>query len=82
MSPRPLPVGDAVCERDCVGNGPCLGQRSSPTGPYVWVSYGEVEERATAFGAGLSALGMDPGQESFLGIYSANNTEVDTHCGQ
>lgn len=65
-----------VCTNMYSDNGPCLGERSSPTGPYVWVGYGEVEERAVAFGAGLSALGLDPGQESFLGIYSQNNTEV------
>ena len=57
-------------------NGPCLAERSSPTGPYEWISYGEVEERALAFGAGLAALGLEPGQDSCVGIYSQNNIEV------
>ena len=59
-----------------IDNGKCLGERTGPTGPYRWLSYGEVEERAVAFGAGLSALGLEPGQESFLGIYSQNNIKV------
>ena len=44
----------------------------------MWITYGEVEERAIAFGAGLSALGLDVGQDSFVGIYSPNNIEVQT----
>lgn len=40
------------------------------------MSYGQVEERAVAFGAGLSAVGMEPGQDSFVGIYSQNNISV------
>ena len=63
-----------------VENGPCLGVRASPTGPYVWVSYGEVEERAKAFGAGLKEVGVESGQESFVGIYSQNGIEV-RHLG-
>ncbi len=59
-----------------IEDGPCLGERSSPTGPYQWISYGEVEERALAFGAGLAVLGLEPGQESCVGIYSQNNIEV------
>lgn len=63
----------------CLDNGHCLGERSGPTGPYVWVSYGEVEERAKAFGAGLKAVGVESGQESFVGIYSQNGIEVRLH---
>ena len=43
---------------------------------YVWLKYSEVEERAKAFGAGLAKLGIDPGQESFIGIYCHNTVEV------
>ena len=52
--------------------------RSSPTGPYEWVTYSEVEERALAFGAGLAVLGLEPGKDSNVGIYSQNNIEVST----
>ena len=56
----------------------CLGKRSAPDGPYVWISYGEVEERAVAFGAGLASIGVETGTESFIGIYSPNNIEVSS----
>ena len=35
-----------------------------------------MEERAKAFGAGLSKLGVDVGQESYIGIYCHNIVEV------
>lgn len=35
-----------------------------------------MEERAKAFGAGLAKLGIDPGQESYVGIYCHNMVEV------
>ncbi len=57
-------------------NGRCLGRRTDPKGPYVWVTYGEVEERAVAFGAGLCAAGVETGQNNFVGIYSSNCIEV------
>ena len=60
------------------GSGPCLGWREGPTAPYSWISYEEVYKRAVQFGAGLCAIGLAPGQESMLGIYSQNNVEVRT----
>ncbi len=75
---RPLTVNVCVCVCGAE-NGPCLGERSSPTGSYQWINYGEVEERALAFGAGLAALGLDPGTNSNVGIYSQNNIEVSMH---
>ena len=62
-----------------VDSGPCLAERSGPTGPYEWLSYGEVEERALAFGAGLSEIGVEVGVNSYIGIYSRNNIEASTH---
>lgn len=56
-------------------SGPCLAERSGPTGPYEWLSYGEVEERALAFGAGLSEIGVEVGVNSYIGIYSRNNIQ-------
>ena len=42
----------------------------------MWTSYGEVEERALAFGAGLTNIGVETGTESFIGIYSKNCVEA------
>jgi hypothetical protein len=38
------------------GNRPCLGVRTSPTGPYTWKTYSEVRELAIAVGSGLYDL--------------------------
>ena len=59
-------------------NGDCLGWRPAPKAPYKWMSYGDVEKKAVEFGAGLSKLGVDPGQDTYLGIYSHNTPDV---CG-
>jgi len=56
-------------------NGPCLGWHDSPTAPYQWMTYNEALLRAKNFGAGLIALGVPPGQQSFVGIYSINRPE-------
>lgn len=45
-------------------------------GPYVWTTYAELDERILAFGAGLADIGLKPGQESFLGVYSKNCIEA------
>lgn len=56
------------------GNGPCLGWRGEkPT--YSWISYGEVIERSKNFASGLVEIGMKPGQNTFIGIYSQNCVE-------
>ena len=36
----------------------------------------QVEDAATEFGSGLAQLGIETGQESFVGIYSRNCPEV------
>ncbi|XP_078659799.1 long-chain-fatty-acid--CoA ligase 1-like isoform X1 [Branchiostoma floridae x Branchiostoma belcheri] len=56
-------------------NGPCLGWRTSPTGPYEWMTYGDVAERARNFGSGLIARGLQPNPDTFLGIFSQNRVE-------
>ena len=53
-----------------------MGKRTSPTGPYEFVTYAEVNDRMLAFGAGLADIGLEPGQNSILGIYSMNCIEV------
>jgi long-chain acyl-CoA synthetase len=56
-------------------NGPCLGWRVGPDHPYQWLSYQEVEDAATQFGAGLVQLGVETGQDSFVGAYARNSPE-------
>ena len=36
----------------------------------------QVEDAATQFGAGLVQLGIETGQDSFVGIYARNSPEV------
>ena len=38
-----------------------------------------MEERTKAFGSGLSQFGVEPGQESYVGIYSQNNVDVSKY---
>ncbi|CAG5136565.1 unnamed protein product [Candidula unifasciata] len=54
---------------------PCLGWKPAPDKPYQWVSYIEVNTRATNFGAGLVNLGLEPRNETRVGIYSQNRVE-------
>lgn len=57
-------------------DGPCLGWRScEEPGPYRWISYSRVLERARNFGAGLLASGLEPGQSSMVGVYAQNRVE-------
>lgn len=53
---------------------PCLGTRVN-MGPYVWKTYGEVQTMVDELGSGLQALGVPPGQDSMVGIYSINRME-------
>lgn len=51
---------------------PCLGWRPKPDQPYKWLSYEQVYSRAQYFGSGLVKQGFEAGQETMIGIYSAN----------
>ena len=62
-----------------IEDGPCLGWRYGPNEEYIWLKYSEVEERATAFGAGLANLGIEPGQDSYVGIFCPNMPEVSIY---
>ncbi|BFZ03559.1 hypothetical protein BsWGS_06594 [Bradybaena similaris] len=57
------------------GDKPCLGWKPAPDKPYQWVTYNEVNTRATNFGAGLRSLGLQPTNETRVGIYSQNRVE-------
>lgn len=56
------------------GNGNCIGYKISKT-EYAWVSYKEVIERSRNIASGLVHIGMETGQNSFIGIYSQNSVE-------
>lgn len=56
-------------------NGPCLGWRPGPKQPYQWLTYQQIEDAATVFGAGLVQLGIETGQKSFVGVFSQNCVE-------
>ncbi|RUS76771.1 hypothetical protein EGW08_015478 [Elysia chlorotica] len=57
------------------GDKPCLGWKPNPSTPYTWMTYQEVNDRATAFGAGLVKLGLKPVNSTRVGIYSQNRPE-------
>lgn len=56
-------------------NGPCLGWRDNLSSPYQWMNFNEALLRAKNFGSGLMALGLAPGPDTFVGIYSQNKPE-------
>lgn len=43
--------------------------------PYQWIPYNEVLEKAENLAAGFLAKGLQPGQNTYVGIYSANRPE-------
>ncbi|CAL1528256.1 unnamed protein product [Lymnaea stagnalis] len=57
------------------GDKPCLGWKPTPETPYQWLTYKQVNERATAFGAGLVKLGLKPENDTRVGLYSQNRPE-------
>ena len=58
------------------GNGPCLGKRENKgKGPYTWINYSDVIERVGHIGSGLINKGVKSGNETRIGIYSANRAE-------
>ena len=64
------------CTPYTIDNGKCLGWRPGPKEPYRWITYSEVEKRALNLGAGLKKLGVDTGQDTYVGVYSQNNVDV------
>ncbi|XP_020611686.1 long-chain-fatty-acid--CoA ligase 1-like [Orbicella faveolata] len=57
------------------GDGPCLGTWDPDIKKYTWLTYNQVHERATYVGAGLVAIGCEPSQKTFIGIYGPNRVE-------
>lgn len=68
-------------------NGPCLGYREVPVvngkkgaaGPYKWISYGDAIQRSENLARGFILKGLQPGQNTFVGIYSQNRPEVSSN---
>ncbi|XP_064639951.1 long-chain-fatty-acid--CoA ligase 5-like [Lineus longissimus] len=56
-------------------NGECLGWRDKDGGPYKWMKYQEVHDKAQYFGSGLFCHGVKPGTSTFIGIYAQNRPE-------
>jgi len=56
-------------------NGPCLGWREGSNTQYQWMRYEEALLRAQNFGSGLVALGLKPGPNTLVGVYSQNSPE-------
>lgn len=57
------------------GDEKCLGARTGPNREYEWMTYNQVYDRVQAFGSGLLALGIKPGQDSNFGIFAQNKPE-------
>ncbi|KAK3697761.1 hypothetical protein QZH41_010323, partial [Actinostola sp. cb2023] len=55
-------------------DGACLGRRNG-NGPYQWITYSQVHERAANFASGLLELGCVPSQNTYVGIWSKNCVE-------
>ncbi|CAN9508741.1 unnamed protein product [Ophioblennius macclurei] len=56
------------------GNGPCLGYRKEGR-PYQWLKYKQVSDRAENLGSGLLHKGLQPGSDTFIGIFAQNRPE-------
>ena len=58
-------------------DGPCLGKRENAgRGTYKWISYSETIQRVRNVGSGLVFKGIQPSNQSNIGIYAANVPEV------
>ncbi|XP_055355751.1 long-chain-fatty-acid--CoA ligase 1-like [Paramacrobiotus metropolitanus] len=56
-------------------NGPCIGYRPTKDAPYVYLSYDDAIQRATAFGSGLLELGGRTHGDFFVGIFAKTSLE-------
>ncbi|CAJ0568583.1 unnamed protein product, partial [Mesorhabditis spiculigera] len=59
-------------------HGECLGQRvpkDDYTSPYEFITYDEVVARSEEMAAALLSFGIKPGQDTRIGIFSANRPE-------
>lgn len=57
-------------------DGNYLGWKPSPNEPYKWLKYSEVEAIAHQLGSAFIELGLEPGNEAFVGIFARNRVEV------
>ncbi|XP_074647360.1 long-chain-fatty-acid--CoA ligase 5-like [Tubulanus polymorphus] len=62
---------------------PLLGVRHPDGGPYKWTTHQQTYDRSWDFGSGLLKLWHQPGQSTFIGIFSGNRPEwiyTDVAC--
>lgn len=60
-----------------LANGECLGWREGPgKGSYTWITYAQTLEQIRYIGSGLMNKGIESGNLTNIGIYSANRKEV------
>jgi len=55
---------------------PYLGWKPSSNEPYKWLKYSQVNETVEKVGSAFIEYGLEPGKESFVGIYAKNRVEV------
>lgn len=55
---------------------PCLGKRTSPTSPYSWKTYSQIQSEAENIGSFLKSVGVTPGQR--VGLSGKNAPEYLT----
>ncbi|XP_064457794.1 long-chain-fatty-acid--CoA ligase 5-like isoform X2 [Ornithodoros turicata] len=56
-------------------NGRCMGWRNPGSGEYKWIHYNQVLERIKCVACGLVALGEQPGQQTYIGLFTQNCVE-------
>ncbi|KAK2164222.1 hypothetical protein LSH36_67g01021 [Paralvinella palmiformis] len=56
-------------------NGEFLGMRTGPNLEYEWIHYQEAYDTAQKIGSAFISLGIQPGDEGFVGIFCPNRPE-------
>ncbi len=52
-----------------------LGWKPTNTTPYQWITYTQAEEIIQQLGSAFISLGLQPGSESYVGIFAKNRVE-------
>lgn len=77
LPPMPPPSTQTPRQAPASAPTPAHPIPSGPLGPYRWLRYSEVKRLAQTLGSGmLHVCGIEPGQQSLVGIYAANCIEV------
>jgi len=54
-----------------------LGWKPSAKQPFKWIKYSQVNTIAEQVGSAFISLGLEPAQNTFIGIYAKNRPEVN-----